>query len=84
MAEANFTEANRTMEISVPLLDEITEAFRQTIFNQHQLLAVAKHQIGIKNTDIMEGLTISIDRFNDDLFQTMLRLQDLLEAERQQ
>lgn len=74
---------NKKQNITIDrtIFEEITEAFRSTIFNQHNLLAIAKKQAFDENVSSLEALTISIDRFNDDLFQTVLRLQGLLEIQ---
>jgi hypothetical protein len=63
------------------ILQEIAEEFRQTIFNQHNLLDVTKNLAIEKGECTFESLTISIARFNDDLFKLYERLNDLLEAE---
>lgn len=67
-------------EIS-PILQEIAEMFRCTIFNQNILLALAKKTVLDERLPTIEALVISIDRFNDDLFRLYERLNDLTECD---
>lgn len=63
------------------IVKTLAENFRQTIFNQHNLLVLAKKAIIDEEYATVEALTISIDHFNDDLFQLFERLDKLAESE---
>jgi predicted negative regulator of RcsB-dependent stress response len=76
-----MTDQVQTMEIDLELLREITEGFRETIFNQHTLIEYAKKAVDENNYQALNALVISIDRFNDDLFRLYERVYDLCEPE---
>ena len=63
------------------LLQEIAEGFRETIFNQHNLLLITKKAVMDEDFPVTEALVISAYRFNDDLFHLYERLNDLAEAD---
>ena len=58
-------------------LNEIAKDFCEAIFNQHNLIALAKRTALEEHRDATVTLILSIERYNDNMFDLYQKMNDM-------